>query len=114
LPVFDLFEKLEASFQSADWFGDAMKNNWDVVELMKFSGGSYRFELVDAKLALKVGTADENREGKPLYFLNAQQYCKRLLGNGFSIPVVEHLLSPLRDLFLEKTYQDAVYQFAWK
>lgn len=41
-------------------------------------------------------------EGKnDLAFFIADEYCKHLIGNGWSIPVVEHLLGKLRDLFAD-------------
>lgn len=36
--------------------------------------------------------------------LDAEQYVKRLMGNGYCIPVVELLLSPLKDVFAEQEY----------
>ena len=34
-------------------------------------------------------------------FYSEEQYCKHLIGNGWSIPVVEHLLEGLKDLFAD-------------
>jgi hypothetical protein len=42
-------------------------------------------------------------------FFSADDYCKRLLGNGFSIPTVEILLRPLVDLFGSKVYTNYNY-----
>ncbi|KAL3785919.1 hypothetical protein HJC23_008114 [Cyclotella cryptica] len=112
--LFQIFEKLEKAFLAEDWFKEALECGWDIEEIQNFSGRCYRFEFNGQGLSLKVGTMDKNRRGDPLYYLNCEQYCKRLLGNGFSIPVVEHLLCPLKDLFLRKTYNDASYKFVWE
>jgi hypothetical protein len=53
---------------------------------------------------------------KELDFFNKVGYCKHLVGNGWSIPVVEHLMSKLRDLFDEGslvTYDEYDYVFPW-
>ncbi|KAL3788804.1 hypothetical protein HJC23_006257 [Cyclotella cryptica] len=112
--LFQMFEKLEKAFLAEDWFKEALECGWDIEEIQNFSGRCYRFEFNGQGLSLKVGTMDKNRRGDPLYYLNCEQYCKRLLGNGFSIPVVEHLLCPIKDLFLRKTYNDASYKFVWE
>jgi hypothetical protein len=45
-------------------------------------------------------------------------YCKHLIGNGWSIPVVEHLLQPLQDLFESEssfqTYEGYDYDYPWE
>jgi len=114
LQVFQIFDKLEKAFLADDWLIEALDNGWDIEEIQNFSGSRYKFEFNGRGLSLKVGTMDKNKNGDPLYYLNCEQYCKRLLGNGFSIPVVEHLLRPLKDLFLSKTYNDTSYNFVWE
>lgn len=56
-------------------------------------------------------------EGKQkLSYFNAEQYCKHLIGNGWSIPVVEHLLGKLPELFDQSSlvqYDGYDYQFPW-
>ena len=42
-------------------------------------------------------------EGKAeLDYFSRDQYAKRLIGNGWSLPVVEHILEPLRDLYRDE------------
>jgi hypothetical protein len=57
-------------------------------------------------------------EGKnELSFFKADEYGKHLIGNGWSIPVVEHLLGKLRDLFAEDaliTYQGYDTNHPWE
>ena len=44
-------------------------------------------------------------EGKKnLVYFNQEQYCKHLIGNGWSIPVVEHLLSRLPVCIAQSCY----------
>ena len=61
---------------------------------------------------LKISAPQEN---KNLSFYNEDQYCKHLLGNGWSIPVIEYILSELKGLFdVEKTYGEKYnYQYPW-
>lgn len=58
-------------------------------------------------------------EGRKDYsFYDEEGYSKHLIGNGWSIPVVEHLLEPLRGLFHDdsflQTYDDYDYDFPWE
>ena len=46
-------------------------------------------------------------------FYNREQYSKRLLGNSFSLPVIEHLLKPLCSIFASRDYPIYEYQFPW-
>jgi len=56
-------------------------------------------------------------EGKSqLAYYMEGQYCKHLIGNGWSIPVVEYLLGSLRDLFAGDalvTYDKYDYPYPW-
>lgn len=58
------------------------------------------------------------REGKQnLEYFDEESYCKHLLGNGWSLPVVEHLLEPLQDLFDKEdlqTYTLYDYSYPWE
>lgn len=58
------------------------------------------------------------QEGKLRHdFYTEEQYCKHLIGNGWSIPVVEHLLGGLADLFADdvlRTYGKYTYQHPWE
>ena len=84
-----------------------------------FSACSYKFvcddKTVDPMVKVKLGTVEKNQKGKTLYYFDSEGYCKRLLGNSYSIPVVEHLLRPLKNLFQEKQYdENASYEFSWQ
>lgn len=115
-----IFERVEESFQAEDWLTNADKNNWDFDELQSLSARRYKFILCsdsnETKLLLKLGTVEKlkNDDKKSLYYYNSDGYCKRLLGNSYSIPVVEHILRPLCDLFPLKKYSNADYCFAWQ
>ena len=93
-----------------------ISNGWDLENLGLFSARRYKFVCTgkDQIVTLKLGTMEKNKNGKTLYFYDCDGYCKRLLGNTYSIPVVEHLLSSLRDVFLHKRYDNAVYRFRWE
>lgn len=64
---------------------------------------------------IKIGAPLEGK--KSLSFYNEKEYCKRLIGNGWSIPVVEHLMKPLQKLFssesLLEDYEGYDYKFPW-
>jgi hypothetical protein len=57
-------------------------------------------------------------EGKQnLSFYTKEEYCKHLIGNGWSIPVVEHLLGNLKGLFAEDalmTYEGYTDAHPWE
>jgi hypothetical protein len=57
-------------------------------------------------------------EGKKLLtYFSQEQYCKHLIGNGWSIPVVEHLLGKLPEIFdanCMKQYEGYEYVFPWE
>lgn len=111
-----IFEKLCASFHSEDWVNYAVDNEWDLEDMRRFSACNYKFAFCDKEqsVTLKFGTVEKNKKGKTLYYYDCEGYCKRVLGNGYSIPVVEHLLKPVKELFLEREYQNAEYNFAWE
>ena len=116
-PVTLLFDKLNVLFHSENWLDDLFMNKWDYDEIIEFSGRNYKFgcnNCNDPSVSVKIGTAEKNGKGNTLYFLDRDGYCKRLLGNGYSIPVVEHLMRPLKDLFSEKEYSNADYRFTWQ
>ena len=49
-----------------------------------------------------------------LIFFDSEQYSKHLLGNAFSIPVIEHLLEPLACLFEHQEYDGYNYRYKWE
>ena len=58
-------------------------------------------------------------EGKAdLDYYSRDQYAKRLIGNGWSLPVVEHIVEPLRDLYRDKKMLESygerwTYSYRW-
>jgi site-specific DNA-cytosine methylase len=52
--------------------------------------------------------------GNPKVWHTAEQYQKRLIGNAYSIPVVEYVLRPLQRIFPQRrVYQDLNCDFRW-
>jgi hypothetical protein len=47
-------------------------------------------------------------------FYNADAYAKRLVGNAYSIPVVDIILRRLQGMFASKRYEGYTYAFEWK
>lgn len=116
-----IFERVVESFQSEDWYANAIGKDFD--ELQSLSARNYKFfkfflssDSNETKLLLKLGTVEKlaNDDKKSLYHYDSDGYCKRLLGNSYSIPVVEHILRPLCGLFEQKKYSNADYCFAWQ
>jgi hypothetical protein len=50
---------------------------------------------------------------KTLIHYTEDEYAKRLIGNTFSIPVLEELLKPLQNVFTKANYDGYDYQYAW-
>jgi endonuclease III-like uncharacterized protein len=46
-------------------------------------------------------------------FFSADEYAKHLIGNSFSVPVVEHLLTHLKPLFASREYEGYSYKYRW-
>jgi len=75
----------------------------------------YPREREEPYFEIGIATPIENK--KKLAFFKEEQYCKHLIGMGFSICVVESLLEGLVDLFandLLKTYERYDYSFPWE
>jgi hypothetical protein len=47
-------------------------------------------------------------------FYTADQYAKRLVGNAYSVPVLDIILRPLQKMFASKRYEGYTYAFEWK
>ncbi len=47
-------------------------------------------------------------------FFNKEEYAKRLIGNAFSVPVIDILLRELQSKFERRVYMNYAYEFAWK
>ena len=86
----------------------------DFEMLTHYSGRDCKFVPDrDGTVTIKVCTVEKSRTGKPLYYFDREEYAKRLIGNSYSIPAVEHLLRPLQDIFHRKDYSEANYRFQW-
>ena len=87
-------------------------NLWYYRKLCLFKFQPY-FENPFFQLALS-----SPQEGKlqPSFYAE-EQYCKHLVGYGWSIPVVEHILAQLRDLFADdmlSPYTKYTYTHPWE
>ena len=47
-------------------------------------------------------------------FFDQEQYGKRLIGNAFSVPVIEIILRELKTKFPARKYDDYTYQYVWQ
>lgn len=66
----------------------------------------------------EIGIATPIENKQKIAFFKEEQYCKHLIGMGFSICVVEALLAPIVDLFatndMLRTYEGCDYSFPWE
>jgi len=110
-PLNKLYDALTKAFMALDWTSDddlIKEFEWlhtfsglkDMYSFGQYTKGPPWFEL-------KLHVPETN------YYLNKEEYAKRLVGNSFSIPVVEHLLRPLQNIFASQEYNDVDYTWPW-
>ena len=51
--------------------------------------------------------------GKSVAYYTDEEYAKHLIGDAFSVPVLEHLLRPLTQIYKSESY-GLEYRFKWK
>ena len=117
-PVQSLFETL---------YKDGLAHNWTIFSPWKealdpkyhhFAGNyhclpaahSYGFKIRESEVELTMAPPST---GQPSFF-DAKEYAKHLIGLAYSVPVVEELLSPLRDIFCQRVYTGYQYDYAWQ
>ena len=106
-PVDELFGKLMQCSISPNWTLDA-----DCLDMSEdFSGLKYRFESSSTHQFFEVKLGAPQVSDETQYISNADGYAKHLLGDAFSIPVVEHFLRPWKKLYAERKYEAFTYDF---
>jgi hypothetical protein len=78
---------------------------------------NFKFHAHDEDPFFKIAISSPLEGKSQLAFYTHEQYCKHLLGNGWSIPVIEHLLGRLPSLFDNnalKRYDGYTYNFPWE
>ncbi len=53
-------------------------------------------------------------EGKVVSFYSEEDYAKHLIGNGWSLPVIEYILSGLENICTKVTHERFQYDYPWK
>jgi len=53
-------------------------------------------------------------EGKVVSFYSEEDYAKHLIGNGWSLPVIEYILSGLENICTKATHERFQYDYPWK
>lgn len=76
-----------------------------------FGGLPVRFYSSDYVLCAKLRPPKVNTVND---FFEQEQYGKRLIGNAFSVPVVEILLRQLQTKFSKREYKDYTYNYVWR
>lgn len=77
---------------------------------------NFKFEAITDEPFFRLQISSPLEGKKDLVYFNEDEYSKHLIGNGWSIPVVEHLLGKLRDIFDEESlvmYEGYEYKFPW-
>lgn len=96
------------------------KDHWNnYIDLDKFEDFlfcRYRFIGIQSEPYFEPRIQISNKDSKRSDdYLTCEQYAKRLLGNGWSIPVVEFLLRPLQEIFPQKDYGERYdYVYNWE
>ncbi|KAL7571822.1 hypothetical protein ACA910_002907 [Epithemia clementina (nom. ined.)] len=127
-PVNDLFERLSFAmcsnqkYQSSYWRGNIEEDCKDTgipvldEKYHQFSGAyhgvsnDFRFALShENKFMLKLRPP----KGAVGMYYSADEYAKRLVGNAFSVPVMEHILQSIRPFFATQRYANFQYEYAW-
>lgn len=76
-----------------------------------FGGLPVRFYSSDYSIRAKLQPPRVNTVND---FYDHEQYGKRLIGNAFSVPVVEILLRELQNKFPKREYNDYSYTYVWR
>ena len=76
-----------------------------------FGGLPVRFYSSDYTICAKLQPPKVNTVND---FFDHEQYGKRLIGNAFSVPVVEILMRELQSKFSKREYNDYTYRYVWR
>ena len=110
--VYDTLKKdaFGAEFESGTHWCDRLDPKYH-----HFANCDYRFEPKphDQHYPYEIRISTQREQRKESYFLNCEKYSKRLLGNAWSIPVIEELLKPLKEICVERVYNGYDYNFPW-
>jgi hypothetical protein len=102
-----LFAAVTTAFRSSDWT-DTLVN--EISWLFDFSGLKYHFvDYVKGQPFFQVKMPVPGKEDR----FKCDDYAKHLVGNAFSIPVMEHLLRPLQNIFAAQQYMNVNHEFPW-
>jgi len=110
-----IFNTVEKAMHSEYWWIETFPFDQEDVENLSGLGFKYESSLEDNSPVpkIKIAGREVGSNGEVLYYFNCDEYSKHLIGNAFSIPVVEHLLTPLKKVFESCEYDNANYHFAW-
>ena len=116
-PIAELFKTLkeeghERDYLRVPWFRDFPQKLRPFAGAYNGLSNGYRFQrtsedTVELKMAPPLTTAHPT-------FFTSDEYGKHLIGNAFSVPVLEALLRPLRRVFDSKDYAGFSYRYVWE
>ncbi len=93
----------------ASWYGILHKNHTEFLDCLIRIGNTE--EGANLIFETKIGEPSAHRKTQPIF--NCEDYAKHLIGNAWSIPVVEHLLKPLQNVCTQRRYQNYEYEYQW-
>ena len=112
---------LNDALGKVSWGGKHWKETLDV-NFHHFEGAyhgepnAYQVEVKadgDHDLSLSLKMRPQGCGRKPIFF-DSEEYAKRLVGNAYSVPVMEHLLKPLQRMFRTRDYPAFQYEYPWE
>ncbi len=110
--TFNAFLNLETSTVGKTYRDFLHRNCWHFRRMCKFE-----FQPSSEHPFFQLALSSPLEGGTKLSFFAKDEYCKHLIGNGWSIPVVEHLLGNLREMFAEDalvSYQGYDTKHPWE
>mmetsp|Transcript_33065 Transcript_33065/g.48461 ORF Transcript_33065/g.48461 Transcript_33065/m.48461 type:complete len:147 (+) Transcript_33065:366-806(+) len=116
-PVKKLFDDLtQKAFVNAEQTTEKLKSWRDILDRDLWHFRKCRFRVKPQRdvpfFNIQLSIPKEGKKKDSL--LNEQQYCKHLIGNGWSIPVVEFILDGLKGVCEErKSYDGYAYNYPW-
>ena len=115
-PVLKLFSSLKKNAFYPEFVqGESWVGKLDEI-LLEFQCCNFKFgkprEGTGNLFEVLIGEPNIHRQKQP--FFDCEDYAKHLIGNAWSIPVVEHLLKPLKDICTERRYVNFDYKYHWQ
>ena len=94
------------TLQSEKYWKEGLPEKYHLFGGLPARFDSYNYQLFAKLQPPQVKTVND--------FFDQEQYGKRLIGNAFSVPVIEIILRELKTKFPARKYDDYTYQYVWQ